>query len=127
MIDCLAIGDSIAVGLSGPMHCTPMAQVGRTSASQSLKIKVVNAKTVIISLGSNDRPNKVLAAYLRNVRKHIKAHQVVWIIPYNAQRAAIVETVARERGDRFVELSHFKTRDNIHPSSYDAVARKIMK
>lgn len=125
MIDCVAIGDSIAVGVGQAAQCTINAKVG-ASSSYIVDHAISSAFDVaVISAGSNDPHNPKLRTNLDRIRSKIKAKRVVWILPYDRRAAAIVKAVAVQHGDGYIDLSGFKTRDGVHPSSYGSVARKL--
>ena len=126
-MDCVTIGDSIALGIGRATHCYRMAAIGRTAFDQAALIKPISIDTAIISLGTN-RPNDPnLNVDLVYVRTNVKANKVVWIIPYNKDAAKIVRSVAASFGDKYVELSAFPTRDDMHPHKYGAVAKQALK
>lgn len=124
--DTVCLGDSIAVGLSSFLRCTPMAQVGRNSTQQLALIQPINAKTVVISLGSNDPYNDNLAANLERIRSQITARTVIWIIPYNNRAGLAVRRVAGSFRDGLLDLHNFSTRDGVHPRSYQTLAKELM-
>jgi hypothetical protein len=126
-MDCVAIGDSIAVGLAQATKCRDMAAVGRTAFQQAATIKDLKTGLAIISLGSNSPTDPNLYVDMRYVRSKIKAERVVWIVPYHRNAAEAVRRVARTNGDGVVELSDYKSNDKVHPASYAAVAKGVMK
>lgn len=107
MDNCVAIGDSIAVGLSWITHCTQLAQVGRTTAKQAAIVTKLETGTAIISLGSNDPMNPNLLRDLRTVRAAVQASFVVWVVPYHRDAATAVRAVARAYGDGMIELRNY--------------------
>lgn len=125
MIDCIAIGDSIAVGVGQAAHCTINAKVGASSSYIADHIVSSSKEVAVISAGSNDPSNPKLRTNLDRIRSKITAKRVVWILPYDRKAAAVVKAVAVQHGDGYVDLSGFKTRDGVHPSSYRSVARKL--
>jgi lysophospholipase L1-like esterase len=124
-MDCVAIGDSIAVGLSQASRCTMQAKVGRTSSQQAAMIKIINTDLVVISLGSNDPMHPELIRNLRHVRASVVATKVIWIVPYHRYAASAVRKVADERMDGIIELRMFPTNDGVHPANYSSVANRI--
>lgn len=126
-MDCVTIGDSIAVGIGRASHCYQMAAIGRTAYDQAALIKPINIDTAIISLGTNRPTDPNLNVDLVYVRTNVKANKVVWIIPYNKDAAKIVRSVAASFGDKYVELSAFPTSDDLHPNKYGAVAKQALK
>lgn len=124
-MDCVAIGDSIAVGIGQAAHCTINAKVG-ASSSYVAGLDVAAGKDVaVISVGSNDPTNPKLRSNLDRIRSKVTAKRVIWVLPYNRKAAAVVKAVAVQHGDGYIDLSAFKTRDGVHPSSYGSVARKL--
>jgi hypothetical protein len=127
-MECLAIGDSIAVGVGEATGCKVAAQVGRTTAQQAALIRPLNAEWVVISLGSNDPRSPNLMQNLQFVRANILAKKVVWLLPYDLGAAEIVRKVAAQRRDGvIVLLNNFSTKDGIHPADYRAVSSFIMQ
>lgn len=131
MIDCVLIGDSIAVGLKQHLPCVLEAKVGRSSHHQAVIIKPIIAGTVIISLGSNDVGDslaiKSLIRHLRVVRRNIDADKVIWVLPYHNQPHEAIRRVAAENGDGLLDLINFRTNDGVHPRSYREVANELRK
>ena len=131
MIECILLGDSIAVGLRQHTPCMLQAQVGRNSQHQAALIRQVTAKTVIISLGSNDVGDRLLEKSLlknlRTIRQQVEAYRVVWIIPYHASAREQVRRVAAEWGDGTVDLIDYRTNDGLHPRSYKELANGIIR
>ena len=131
MLECVLLGDSIAVGLKPHTPCILQAQVGRSAHHQVALIRQVTAKTVIISLGSNDVGDKLLEKSLlrnlRTVRRQVEAYRVIWIIPYHAAAREQVRRVAAEWGDGLVDLMDYRTKDGVHPQSYKELANGLVK
>ncbi len=131
---CYVLGDSIALGISMSLpQCSANAKKGITSSQFLQRFPgSVQAHKVIISLGVNDSPNASTQRNLEALRKHIKAEQVVWVLPnakYTSQRAA-VQTVAAENHDQVKAVDQYASTDGIHPTlkgyrtiSYQLAAR----
>lgn len=121
MVECLIIGDSIAVGtkMFRP-ECADYAQGGITSHGWEKKFgnKNLEAQTVLISLSTNDWEKANTLEKLRHIRAKVKAERVYWIEP-NAeskpQAVKYVRTVAQEYGDAVVATTRWQP-DKIHPS-----------
>jgi lysophospholipase L1-like esterase len=125
MIDCMVIGDSIAVGTSrARKECVSYARVGWNSWQWNKdylsKASAQPARTVIISLGANDHKGIKTESELRKMRSAIQADRVFWISP-GAERKptpqAVIERIAQEYGD--IVLSRPKdhmSADGIHPT-----------
>jgi hypothetical protein len=125
MMDCVAVGDSIAVGIGQAAHCSINAKVGASSSYIAQHTYSSDKGVAVISAGSNDPDNPKLMSNLHAVRAKIKARRVVWILPYNRKAAEAARAVAVQHGDAYIDLRGFRTRDGVHPSSYSAVAKKI--
>jgi lysophospholipase L1-like esterase len=121
LVDCLILGDSIAVGVGQDRPaCTTVARVGITSGTfvqTLLPAAPKEARSVVISLGVNDDPSMNTAAALRQMRRGIQAAHVTWLLPgpKEAVRQAI-RTVAAEHGDRLVDTSGDLGPDHLHPT-----------
>ena len=122
MIDCMIIGDSIAVGTAQfRPECVAYAQGGITSIGWTKKYSHTDltANTVIISLGTNDWVKADTYAILMNIRTNIKGNaRVFWILPNEESKPLIVHQV-REVAGHFNDTVLPTTRwqkDKIHPS-----------
>lgn len=126
-MDCVAIGDSIAVGIAAVSQCEDRARVGRSSAQVLATIERTKAGTVIISVGSNDPTNPELLRNLRRIRDKVKGSElVVWISPYNQYAASAVKQIAMMYGDGLIDLRDHRTKDGVHPSNYVKVASEAL-
>ena len=118
MIDCMIVGDSIGVGVSHVRkECVSTAVGGINSwqANQYNSNKKVVAKTVIISLGSNDHKGVKTEAELRKLRANTTADRVYWILPaIKPDIQEIVRTVAADWKDIVLPIS--ETTDKVHPT-----------
>lgn len=124
MLDCLIIGDSIAVGVAEVRHdCDSMAVVGISSSKFSRRYgnsdKLSrNYSTVVISLGTNDGNAANTKDQLLAIRDRIGAERVLWVLPPISkpkQRAAVME-VARICQDGTIATSDVAP-DGIHPTA----------
>lgn len=132
MIDCLIVGDSIAVGLAQyKKDCIAVAVGGINSYqwnSQNIQrpmIDMVDYNKVIISLGSNDHEYIDTRKQLEKLRSKIHGKTVYWLMPAikpNVQD--IVLSIARSNGDKIIYLKTLQP-DKIHPSA--AGYREIVK
>ena len=130
MLECLIMGDSIAVGTEMfKKECVAYAK-GGINSKQWLDKNVGKspyiAKTIIISLGSNDHQYVKTEEELRTIRKLTKADRVYWIMPAikpNIQE--IVKKIANEYGDTVLPITRLQP-DGIHPSwaGYKELAEK---
>ena len=125
MIDCLIIGDSIAVGthMARP-ECVAYARGGWNSWQWNKdylsKASDQPAKTVIISLGANDHKGVKTEFELRKMREAIKGDRVFWIDPGQDRKPvphdAIVR-IAKEYGDTILSRpKNHMSADGVHPT-----------
>jgi lysophospholipase L1-like esterase len=121
MIDCLIIGDSIAVGAHQyRQECVSYSKGGITSHGWDKRYGTNNltAATVIISLGTNDWEGANTYRKLREIREKIQAQRVFWISPNQQSRPQVyqdVSTIAGMFGDTVIWTNRYQ-KDNIHPS-----------
>jgi len=129
MIDCMILGDSIAVGteMFRP-ECVAYAKGGWNSWQwkKDYLQNDLTANTVIISLGSNDHKGVKTREELEIIRGKIKGSRVFWILPAikpNIQQ--IVKEIAEEHGDTVLPITRLQP-DGIHPSwaGYKQLARE---
>lgn len=130
MLECLILGDSIAVGTHQfKPECSVIAKSGINSynwLNTTVGKSPYQAKTVIISLGSNDHKGVNTLEELRTIRELTKADRVYWILP--AIKPNIQETVkqvAAEYGDTVLPITHLQ-KDGVHPntSGYKEIAAR---
>lgn len=121
MLDCLIMGDSIAVGTKMFMkECADYAKGGITSHGWLKRYgnNDLSANSVIISLSTNDWEKADTAAKLREIRRKVKASKVYWIEPNpesKPQAVSHVNQIAKEFGDIVIRTSRWQ-KDKIHPS-----------
>jgi hypothetical protein len=122
MIDCLIIGDSIAVGTAQfRPECVAYAQGGITSIGWNKKYghNDLTANTVIISLGTNDWDKADTYGMLLNIRTKIKGNaRVFWIEPNRESKVTAVNhvrKVAEQFSDTVLPTTRWQ-KDKIHPS-----------
>ena len=120
MIECLILGDSIAVGTAQARpECVSYSKGGINSydwLNKNVGKSPYVAKHVIISLGSNDHKGVKTESELRNIRELTKADRVYWILPAikpNIQE--IVRRIAVENGDVILPIKDLST-DKVHPT-----------
>ena len=120
MIECLLIGDSIAVGIAKHRpECQVIAKVGINSKNWVNKniTKELSAETVIISLGSNDHKKINTLKELFVIREVITARHVYWIIPAsNPDIQEMVEIVADKFEDKILRIPEV-SKDKVHPTT----------
>ena len=131
MLECLIVGDSIAVGTQMfAKECASYAKGGINSkqwVDKNIGNMPLQAKHVIISLGSNDHQYIKTEAELETIRQLTKADRVYWIMPAikpNIQE--IVRKVATKYGDVIIPITKLQP-DGIHPSwaGYKEIVEKI--
>lgn len=120
MIECLILGDSIAVGIAQHRpECIAYAKVGINSKNWVNKniTKDLSANTVVISLGSNDFKNTNTLKELFTIREVVTAKHVYWVIPaINSEVQEMVEIVADKFEDRTLKITDV-SKDQVHPTS----------
>jgi hypothetical protein len=110
-------------------HSSPqvLEQLGKNS-------DVKNAELAIISVGTNDIVNSTVNAYytperitrnLQRIRSELNAKDRVWVLPYDPKARELVQSVARENGDKVIDLAQFAAADRYHPKNYKAIASSI--
>jgi len=129
MIDCLVLGDSIAVGTEQfRPECVAYARGGWNTWqwNRDYLQNDLTANTVIISLGSNDHAGVKTRAELERVRNRVQGSRVFWILPaIKPNIQAIVQAVAEEHGDTVLPITRLQP-DGVHPSwaGYRELAEK---
>ena len=85
MLECLILGDSIAVGTAQARpECVSYSKGGINSydwLNKNVGKSPYEARAVIISLGSNDHKGVKTEVELRNIRQLTRAERVYWIVP----------------------------------------------
>ena len=119
MLECLILGDSIAVGVSHfRPECVTYATVGINSRKfvDNHIAGNLTADTVVISLGSNDTKNIQTLKELFALRQVVDAKRVYWILPANKQTAKeAVSIVADKFEDKAVQIDAL-SKDLVHPT-----------
>ena len=120
MLECLIVGDSIAVGTHMfNKQCAVIAKGGINSkqwVDANISKMPLVANHVIISLGSNDHKYVKTESELHTIRQLTKADRVYWILP--AIKPDIQETVKKVSayyGDVIISTQKLQP-DGIHPS-----------
>ena len=121
MLECLILGDSIAVGIAQHRpECESYAKVGITSHNWNLTYNKIDtgAKTVVISLGSNDWNADQTLKEITKLRNRIpEGSQVFWILPannHNMQEA--VYNIASDFRDGVLGIQNL-SKDKVHPTA----------
>jgi lysophospholipase L1-like esterase len=131
MLECLIVGDSIAVGTQMfAKQCASYAKGGINSkqwVDKNIGNMPLQAKHVIISLGSNDHQYVKTEAELETIRQLTKADRVYWIMPaIKPNIQDIVRKIATKYGDVIIPITKLQP-DGIHPSwaGYKEIVEKI--
>ena len=135
MLDCMIIGDSIAVGTAtARKECVAYAKGGWNSWQWNKdyldKASSQPARTIIISLGANDHKGVKTEQELRKMREAIKGDRVFWIDPGQDRKPvphdAIIR-IAKEHSDTVLSRpKDHMSADGIHPTGrgYKELAEK---
>ena len=119
MLECLILGDSIAVGVhKARPECVAYVKSGINSRDFVNKYigKDLVADTVVISLGSNDHQGIKTRNELLDLRSQIVGKKVYWIMPaIKPEIQEIVEEVADKHGDWIIRIPHL-SKDRVHPT-----------
>ena len=136
MLECLIVGDSIAVGTKMFMPQCQLQGKGGINTWQFNKMYKGSfyADTVIISLGSNDHKGVKTYDELFEMRQRVGAKNVFWVLPAGnlpaggvpiAKIQSIVKEIASSYGDTVLPITRLQP-DGIHPSwaGYKDIAEK---
>jgi lysophospholipase L1-like esterase len=121
MLDCLILGDSIAVGTSQARpECVSYSKGGINSydwLNKNVGKSPYVAKHVIISLGSNDHKGIKTESELNTIRQLTKADRVYWILPaIKPDIQEMVRRIAVENGDVILPIKDLSS-DQVHPTA----------
>ena len=124
MIDCLIIGDSIAVGTKQVRpDCVAFAKGGINSGQWRKQYlegdqgALPLAETLIISLGSNDHKGVKTKEEIIRIRTAVSAKRVYWILPaIKPEVQSVVREVAAGFGDTVLPITRLQP-DGIHPNT----------
>lgn len=121
MLECLIVGDSIGVGIANiRKECVAYVKGGINSKQwldKNIQNTPLQARHVIISLGSNDHKYVKTQEELRVIRKLTNAQRVFWVMPSDKfpEAQSAVWHVANENNDTILRTNRMQT-DNVHPS-----------
>jgi len=134
MLECLILGDSIAVGVGQVRtECVTYAKNGINSYNYVNRHVLhtngnTQAKTVIISLGSNDTKDLDTYEELNTLRQLVKADRVYWIMPnIKESKRRAVWMVAQDYDDHVIDArKHEHSPDGVHPTykGYKSIAQE---
>lgn len=122
MLECLIIGDSIAVGVSQiRTECTSIAKSGINSSDWNKRHlhQLRPTRTLIISLGANDLGIKT-EENIRRLREQAQADRVFWLLPsqrLKPEQVRAVKFVALDFGDLVIPRPEKNiSADGVHPT-----------
>jgi hypothetical protein len=127
MLECLILGDSIAVGTKQfAPQCELVGKGGINTWqwNQMYSKADLTAGTVIISLATNDHKYINTEAELIKMRERVKSSRVFWVLPAGNLKASevniqwiqgLVREIARNYGDTVLPINGLQ-KDGIHPS-----------
>ena len=119
MLDCLILGDSIAVGTHQfRQECVLVGKSGINTwqFNKNYAKKIEPANTVIISLGSNDHDGVNSFRELLAMRERVEGKRVFWIMPaIKPHIQDMVEIIARNFGDTVLPITRLQP-DRVHPT-----------
>lgn len=122
MLECLIVGDSIAVGVSQVRpECQAIAKSGINSKAWNDKHlhKLKPTKTLIISLGANDLGINT-EENIRKLRERAQADRVFWLLPsqrLKPEQVRVVKFVAIDFGDTVIPRPERDiSADGVHPT-----------
>jgi lysophospholipase L1-like esterase len=125
MLDCMIIGDSIAVGVSMVRkECVSYSKGGWNSWQWNKdylsRSTTKPYETIIISLGANDHKGVKTEQELRKMREAIKGKRVFWIDPGKDRKPIPHEAmtkIAKEYGDVvLLRPAGNMSADGVHPT-----------
>lgn len=124
MLECLILGDSLAVGVGQiRKECVTYAVSGINSYDYLNRFVTKTkgdtyAKTTIISLGSNDTRNLDTYEELDTLRSQVHADRVYWILPNIKElKRKAVWMVANKYGDHVIDARNYdRSPDSVHPT-----------
>ena len=134
MIECLILGDSIAVGVSRRLtECEVIAEVGINSLNyyNVYMDQVRGADSYIISLGANDGYTNTAEVIPRLREQLPNRAEVVWLVPANNKEAIeAVINLSEQYGDNTLRLTDFPLAgDGVHPTGagYNMLAEESVR
>jgi lysophospholipase L1-like esterase len=124
MLECLILGDGLAVGIGQVRkECVTYAKSGINSYNY-VNSHILNtagnteARTIVISLGSNDLKNIKTFEELDTLRQLVKADRVYWILPAvkDDKRQAVYRVAQRYKDIVIDSRKHQLSDDRVHPT-----------
>lgn len=134
MLECLILGDSLAVGVGQiRKECVTHAVSGINSYDYVNRFVMhtkgdTSAKSTIISLGSNDPAKLDTYEELDTLRQQVHSDRVYWILPnIKESKRKAVWLVAQKYGDNVIDArNHPRSPDAVHPTytGYKGIANE---
>lgn len=119
MLDCLILGDSIAVGTQQfRQECVLVGNGGINTGqfNKNYAQRIEPAETVIISLGSNDHDGVNSFRELLAMRERVEGRRVFWIMPaIKPHIQEMIQIIAKNFGDTVLPITRLQP-DKIHPT-----------
>lgn len=127
MLECLILGDSIAVGTKQFAPQCELVGKGGINTWQWNKMYPtadLTARVVIISLATNDHKHIKTEQELLKMRARVKSSRVFWVLPAGNLKGSevpiekiqsYVKSVAAQYGDTVLPIRGLQ-KDGIHPS-----------
>ena len=121
MLECLIMGDSIAVGTHMfKKECVSYSEGGINSWQYNKQYgqRDLTAETVIISLGSNDHKGVKTYNELYALRQKVIGKRVYWVLPNPEvfpKQADDVNLIAISFGDQVIQTKRYQA-NKVHPS-----------
>ena len=133
MLECLILGDSIAVGTHQyKTDCVQLATSGFNSLQWNRRygesiLFSQQFNFVVISLGSNDFSGINTRKELEELRIKVDSKRVYWILPaIKPEIQQVVRDIASFHGDHIIKIPNLG-RDGIHPTNtgYKKIAEEV--
>lgn len=119
MLDCLILGDSIAVGTQHfRQECTLVGKSGINTGqfNKNYAQRIEPAETVVISIGSNDHDGVNSFKELLAMRQKVEGKRVFWILPaIKPHIQDMVKIIANNFGDTVLPITKLQP-DKVHPT-----------
>jgi lysophospholipase L1-like esterase len=118
LLDCLVLGDSIAVGVGQARPDCQTIAVSGISSDHFVQMFPggPQAHTAVISLGVNDGDGIATVDNLAKLRSRVVADTIYWLLSgTNEHIRDAVRAVAGRFGDRLIDVSPLAGADHIHP------------
>ncbi|HTI81332.1 MAG TPA: SGNH/GDSL hydrolase family protein [Acetobacteraceae bacterium] len=118
MLDCLVLGDSIAVGVGQARPDCQTIAVSGISSDHFVQMfpGTPQARTAVISLGVNDGDGIATADNLAKLRGRVAADTIYWLVSGTNQHIRdAVRAIAGRFGDRLIDVLPLAGADHIHP------------